>query len=1196
MGKIAAILVHTLLVTMFLSVGSPSRAQQEPPPPPQDVPKALTFTLSGTFTVGEIFDQLHRQTNIYINRNHSIIDFTRKLTVHFRSTPIREVMDKVLGDLPIDWMITGLDIVLFPSANPVRLKEETITVTGLVMDNDGVVLPGVTIMVKGEPKGGVTNGEGRFRIEKVLPKSTLVINSIGFLSRQYRLDGERKVTFILEPAVSQIEPVEVTANTGYQVLKKKETPGTYTVIDSLLINRPVSPNILDRLEGLGSGMLTFRTPGMINWFPKMPDGADVGFYIRGFNTISPNRVNPNPLIILDNFPYEGNLTNINPNDIASITILKDAAATSIWGARSANGVIVLTTKRGKYVEKMKIDFNMSMTLGLKPNLNDDIHFIESKDYVEMERSLFTKGFYDQDINNTFNRPALSPVVSLMQKNKNGDISLRELDTQLNELKKNDVRRDFSKYSYRNSLGEQYSIGIRGGTKDFTYYLSLGHDRNRTKLVNNYQNRTSIIYNNFIKPTKNLEINAYINYTQNNLQNGNVVMFRSLQSRNGKFTELYPYASFSNNQNEKVPIVKDFNVEYTDSLQKLGFLDWNYYPLDEIGNKSNKITLQNLILRASITYNFLKRFKANLSYQNQRQIISSNYYFDAESYFVRDLVNTFSTFNPITKKVTQQLPNGGIMILGDFDWRANNLRTSLEFAHKIRRHAFRLLVGSELRELKADGSERAQAGYNDINGIPVTNINPNVSYPITPNGLSKFNNYLDFDGFASSLLNRYISYYSVADYNLDQKIEINLVARRDGANLFGARTNHKFSPFWSVGGGWAIDKEEFWNVETVNRLKVRASIGTGGNVYHGAAYLTVRKNPDLDPLTGLPTSVISNPPNEDLRWERTKMKNVGIEIALFNNHIEASFDLFSKRSTDLVQRFDLAPQTGFTNAQLNSAQSKTRGGEVSIEGNWKPSKTTRWRPRFNLSWFSDKLLEYDQQPIRQTIILLDARNNMLRVEGKSSKGMYSYKWAGLDPKTGDPQGYLDGQVSKNYSGILNNFHTDSLVYHGSGVPLIFGTFMNDVSYKHWTLSFTLAYKFKYYFRRPGMPTSYVNLLKVPHEDYVKRWKQPGDERFTSVPSLSFSIDDLRYQFYQKSEVWVEKADNIRLQDIRVSYVVSKMGNSKSIFKHVEFYSYLNNIGILWRANKLGLDPDVQYSAVLESYPLKLSVSIGTMLKF
>ncbi|MGE7774138.1 SusC/RagA family TonB-linked outer membrane protein [Chitinophaga sp. NPDC101104] len=1193
MGKIAAILVHTLFITMFLSVGSPSRAQQVPPPPPQDVPKELTFTLSGTFTVGEIFDQLHRQTNIYVNRNHAIIDFTRKLTVHFRSTSIREVMDKVLGDLPIDWMITGLDIVLFPSANPVRLKEETITVTGLVMDKDGVVLPGVTIMVKGEQKGGVTNGEGRFRIEKVLPKSTLVINSIGFLSRQYRLDGERKVTFILEPAVSQIEPVEITANTGYQVLKKKETPGAVVVIDSALINRPVTPNILDRLEGVTGGLLAFRSQGAIRYISKMPDGVDYGFYIRGFSSVSPNRVNPNPLIVLDNFPYEGDPKNINPNDIETITVLKDAASSSIWGARSGNGVIVMTTKKGRYNEKMRIDVNSSLTVGLKPNLFYDPNFLEASDYIDVERKLFDLGYFENDINDRFSYPPISPVVDLLNKRKKGSISEEYLNEQLKELAQNDVRRDLSKYSYRNSVNQQYAVSIRGGTKDLGYYLSLGHDRNQSETVRNGRTRTTLISSSTFSPLKNMEINGFINYALQNTDEGNEMVFRGIQSRAGKFTDLYPYARFTDNNGNPVPIAKDLSANYTDSLNRLGYLDWKFRPLDEIGSKVNSTSFQNLILRLAIKYKFFKNWTVEVNYQNQRQIIYSKMFWSKDSYYARDLVNTFTTYNPVTGKLTNNLPVGGIMNIGDYDWKANNLRTTVSYERKIKDHSARMLLGGEARDLTADGIEKASVGYENINGVPVTNINPNILYPTIPFGESRLSEKIGLNGAPVGLVNRYISYFSILDYNYMGKYEMSLSARRDGANLFGIATNRTFSPFWSIGAGWSIYKEEFFKVPWVNTLKLRTSLGENGNVYFGSAYLTIFR--DIDPLTGLPSNSISNAPNKDLKWERIRMSNVGMDFAILNYRISGTVDYFFKKSLDLVQRTNVAPQTGYLNAMTNSAESQTRGYELTLNSSFKFNKI-KWGSRLVLNHLKDRLNKYDPKPSRQTIILTNPYFDQLRVPGYSLKGIFSYKWSGLDPKTGDPQGYLNGAISKDYSAILNTFHPDSLVYHGSAVPTYFGSIRNDLVYKRLTLSATIGFKLGYFFRKNGVSTNYAELLTYRmHKDYNLRWQSPEDELKTSVPSIVYPSNDFRNQFYQKSEIMVLRGDHVRMQDVRVSYALIDKPREKKSVKFCEFYVYMTNLGILWRANREGIDPDVSHATIFDAYPIPFSISGGVMLK-
>lgn len=1194
MGKIAAILVHTLLVTMFLSVGSPSRAQQEALPPPQNVPKGLTVSLSGTFTVAQIFDSLHRQTNVYVNRNHEIIDFDRKLTVHFRNTPIREVMEKVLGDLPIDWMITGLDIVLFPSSTPVRLKEETITVTGLVMDKDGVVLPGVTIMVKGEPKGGVTNGEGRFRIEKVLPKSTLVINSIGFLSRQYRLDGERKVTFILEPAVSQIEPVEITANTGYQVLKKKETPGAVVVIDSGFINRSTGMNILDRLEGGASGILMFRTAAISQFVPKLPSGADMGMYLRGFSTINPNRVNPNPLIVLDNFPYEGNIKNINANDITNVTILKDATAAGVWGARSGNGVIVLTTKKGQYKEKMKVDFATSLTFTKKPDWRYDRSNLNSSDFIEVEKFLYQQGYFASDFADRTNFYPISPAVEIFDRRAKGELTETEEQQLLNRLRKNDLHADVARYSYRNALSQQYSIGVRGGTKEFAYYVSLGHDRNQTNMVGNRNERTTIVSSNQFRPIKNLEVTALLNYSQQKIEMGNEVTAKNIQMQGGKYRFIFPYASFYNENGIAESYAKDFRQGFTDSVQGLGFLDWNYKPADEINNVRNNFSLQNLLLRASVKYSFLKYFNIDLSYQNERQMIFSQKYWDGNSYYARNLVNTFSIYNANTRTITKGLPEGGIMAIGDYDWQANSLRGSAGFQRQLNSHIINVVVGGEIRELSASGFDRVSVGYESFKGIPVTNLNPNVSLPLTPTGNATINDKLTLNGENEGILNRYLSYYGIINYNLLRKYDLTVIGRKDGTNLFGARTNERIQPFWSLGGGWHIDKEAFFRSKLINQLRLRASVGENGNIYNGSAYLTATRGIDL--LTGLPNSLIANPANEDLSWEKVKMLNLGLDFSILKNSISGSIDAYSKRTSDLVQQVSLAPQTGYTNALINSAATKAKGLEVTLNGNWK-IRRVQWFTKLNATYMKDELVKYDQVPNRQTMFLNDPYFEMILVKEHSLKGMFSYKWAGLDPKTGDPQGYLNGQVSKDYAKILNNINPDSLNYHGSALPQWFGIWRNDFKYRNFIFSFTLNYKFKYFFRRPSTEINYIDILsKNTNEDYSKRWQVPGDEVLTNVPSIIYPSNDLRSQFYHRSAVLVERGDHIRFQDIRVSYLSPI--KDQGFIKSFEVFTYLNNLGILWQANKYGLDPDVAHLSGFMNFnhlPTPLSVTVGLIMK-
>lgn len=1187
MGKFAAILAYTLLVTMFLTMAGPAYAQDKPS-------KEITFTLSGTYTIEEIFDLIHSQTRIYVNREHSIVDLKKKLTVHFRNTPIREVMDKVLGDYPVDWMFSSGDIILFESKNPERRKEdEPITVRGTIVDKEGNPLPGATVIVRGEKKGDVSDGNGRFKIERVPPKSTLIVNSIGFLSKQYRLDGERNVPLVLERAVSQIDPVEVTGNTGYQVLKKKQTPGAVSVIDSTLINRISSVGILDRLEGYTTGLLSFRNPGILRWISRVPDGADIGIYLRGYNTLSPNRVNPNPLIVLDNFPYEGDIKNINPIDISSITFLKDAAAAGIWGARSGNGVIVLTTKRGNYNEKLKVDFNINFGLKARPELAHDPGYLDSKNYLELEKSMFDNGFFDSDLSNRTTFTPITPAVEIWNKVRDGELSRVEGDLLIDELEKNDVRADFSKYSYRNAVTQQYSIGVRGGTKDFAYYISLGHDKEQKNIVNNFHKRTNLLSSNIFKPIKKLEISTLISYCQQDINEGNAVLFRSVQSRYGRFRELYPYASFFNKDGSTSSIALDYSRSFIDSVEDRGFLNWKYNPIEETDNSDRNISIQNLILRVTANYQIYKGFKAEVTYQNQRQLLFSKYFFSKGSYFSRDLVNAFSQYNPINGTINYNLPAGGIMINGEYDWRVNNIRGNLSYEGSKNYHKYRLAIGSEIREIYAEGNERASLGYESKSGVPVTNFNPNAKYSINPTGEARIIDKLDVNGFPSGILNRYLSYYTILNYSYKSKYDLILTGRKDGANIFGAKPNRKLLPFWSAGVSWSIVKEEFFNVQKINDFKFRMSYGINGNIYNGNAYMTIKSLPETDPFTGLPSNSIESPANDNLSWERSKMWNFGLDYSILSNRLSGSVDYFQKKNDNLVQSVNMAPQTGFISTMRNSASTSSRGIEISIIANNKFGEI-HWISRLNYSHLKEKLVSVETESKQQSIILLNAFNSIVRIPGKPLKAMYSYKWAGLDSKNGDPQGYLNGEISKDYRAIRNASNTENLIYHGSGIPTSYGSFYNDIQYKGVGISFNVIYRLGYYFRRPGVSLSQAEVLKFPHKDYSNRWQVPGDELRTNVPSITYPILDQKNQFYQRAEVLVESADNIRLQDVRLSYVI-KRKQKKDIFNQIEFYSYLSNLGIIWKASKLNLDPDVNYTSVLEAFPIPVSISLGAILK-
>ena len=1155
-----------------------------------------TLTYSGRVSIGNLFKAIQQQMGWTLTFESSLIDKERKITVNFRKAGLKEVMDKITEGMHIEWTKVNDQIVSFEARERKTDQENGMTITGIITDKEGNPLPGASVVVRGTMKGASTGTDGRFTIEHVMPESWLVVSSLGYEGTQMKLSGERVLKIQLLPVATEMEGVTIVS-TGYQRLPLERSTGSFAFLDSGLVQRRVSTNILDRLEGVTSGLLNFSVPlaGSIN---KMPSVIPQGFNLRGISTLSPNQVNTNPLVVLDNFPYEGNIGNINPNDIESITVLKDAAAASIWGARSGNGVIVLTSRKGRLNQRMSVSFNANTTVVGKQNIFYDPNYMSAKDYIEVETILFNQGYFNGDINNKTGFPLLSPVVEILAARQGGQISADEANARIDALKNNDVRKDYEKYFYRKGINQQYALSVNGGTNDLTYYLSVGHDRNRENVIQNSQQRTTITSYNTYKPIKNLELSAYINYSSSNRTNlPNEFRYGKISVGGIKYGVLYPYARLADANGNALSVAKDYRTSYVDSVERLGFIDWRYRPLDEARNSNERLALQDLVLRAAVKYKFSPFLNAEIQYQNEKQTIVVRRLRAEDTYFTKDLINRFSLYNPVTHDFTYNFPRGDILTTENYDWLANNFRTNLYYNQRFGDHAVTALVGAEVRELSAGSLIKSLAGYSDRFGTSAGNLNLNVLYPTNPFGAAKLSSVMgiSLDGSQDGLLNRFVSYYMNIGYNYKNKLDITISGRKDGTNLFGVETNKKIVPLWSFGLGWNVCREAFYKVDWLPYLKFRASFGYNGNVYNGSAYATGIYI--TEPLTGLQAITNVSPANDRLRWEKIKIFNVAGDFATKHSRISGTIEYFRKYGVDLIEQTALAPQVGYSTALKNSASTLTQGWDLILTGIVLKGQFN-WTSKALFSTLKDKVTSYELKPSSASVILRDY-TGILYIVGKPLKGILSYRWAGLDPTNGDPQGYLNGQVSKDYKAIINNFNPDSLVFHGSALPTFYGSLRNEFAYRGFSVSFNIIYKLGYYFRRPTIDLNYQTVLwNGMNSDYEKRWTKPGDELKTNVPSLIYPGNSYRSDFYRYSEVLVEKGDHVRLQDLRVAYTFSNARKTVVPMKNLQIYAYLNNLGIIWRANKYHLDPDVYHPMPQGDHflPNPFSLAVGIQANF
>ena len=401
------------------------------------------------------------------------------------------------------------------------------------------------------------------------------------------------------------------------------------------------------------------------------------------------------------------------------------------------------------------------------------------------------------------------------------------------------------------------------------------------------------------------------------------------------------------------------------------------------------------------------------------------------------------------------------------------------------------------------------------------------------------------------------------------------ARHDAANLFGVTANERRTPLWSEGAGWTINNEAFYHADWLPSLRLQATYGYSGNISRLAtAYTTVSSLSAYSNNEAV--NLVRSPPNEKLRWERVKMVNVSLQFATQKQALSGTIAYYHKRASDLLGQAPLDPTLGVIPSFYdpssyyygNVANIKGKGIDLQLSSR-NIDKRFKWYTDLTLSHATSVVADYLAPEATGSAYL--STDAISPVKGKPVYGIYSYRWAGLNPQTGAPQGYLNGKVSEDYSSILSTTPLDSLVYNGPAQPTLFGALRNTFSWKGFSLSVNISYQAGYYFRTRSVVYSDLYSSWTGSGDYAKRWQQPGDEAHTHVPARAYPADYASDAFYAGSSVLVERGDHIRLADATFSYEVDKKEARRLPFAHLRLYAYAGNLGVLWTANKEHIDP-------------------------
>lgn len=1145
-----------LLTLLLLSINVIARAQQ--------------ITIKETRApLKKVFQDLSKQTGFEFLASSAVLDVSQPVTFSVKDQPLGVVLETIFKTQPLKYEIRDKIIVVtkkeVTQTSPRKDQTTTAIFKGKIIDTIGNPLPGATIKNLSRNLNVTTSNNGEFEIDGS-PGDEISVSFIGFLPYNFHLNDKLDyLTIVLKTGTSKLNEVNVVS-TGYQTIPKERITGSFAQPLKNEYENRVAPDVISKLNGITSGLV-------FNANTLTTQGGKPDINIRGRSTIF---ANDQPLIVVDNFPYSGDINNINPNDVESISVLKDAAAASIWGVRAGNGVIVITTRKGKNNQALKIGFNANLTVFNRPDLNYNPNQLDASSYIGLEQYLFGKGFYDASLANTSSYPVISPVVSLLAANRAGTVSTNDLNTQLNVLRNIDVKDQLSKYFYQKATNQQYAINLSGGSDKAIYYFSAGYDHDLASVKDNSNQRFTLNSQNTFFITPKLEVNAGINYIRTNTQFDNTLTQTARR--------LFPYSQIADKDGNPLPISYNYNQTFIQNSATTGFLDWTYYPLKELGATDNTTKTSDARISTGIKYTFIPGLSAEVKYQFENTQSDNRIYQSQDTYATRDYINTFSVVN--NGVVTgYNVPLGGILNLSRGNTISNNVRGQLSYSNHWSDNDLVAILGYELSQTTGESNQSILYGYNN-DLATFTNIDAIDSFNTYPTGSQSIYSGL---GVQSTIVRVRSSFANIA-YNYKDRYTVSGSARIDGTNYFGVSTNQKNLPLWSAGFKWDISRESFYKLDWLPVLALRTSYGYNGNLIQSITGITTFQYYSNATYTNYNYALISNIGNPDLRWEKTGIANIGVDFGTKNGNIAGSLEYYFKRESDLLGFKNFPENSGITQLEGNFSNMKGSGYDLSITSH-NTKGNLKWNTTLLLSHATDKVTSYDVQPYSYQ--LAGSGTGAPNIN-RPVFGVYAYKWRGLDPATGNPIGFVNGSPSQDYSAITVNTPVQDLVYEGPARPTYFGGLNNSFSYKNFRLTFQVNYKLGYYFMAPALNYSTITtsgaFLRVNNQ-FNDRWQVPGDEKRTNVPSLVYPFSSSRDQFYKYSEVNVESGDHIRLQDITLSYDFTKSTYHRLPFAALQLFIYANNVGIIWRKNNKGLDPDAVPTTDNTTMPVPRSIAIG-----
>lgn len=1014
------------------------------------------------------------------------------------------------------------------------MTAQTQKVAGIVISaDDREPIIGASVLIKGTSIGTITGIDGKFSISNIPSSSKeLVVSYVGMQTQNVSLKKEF-IRIILNSDSKILDEVVITV--PYGTAKKSTFTGSAGVVDKKLIASSQVSSVSKALQGSVAGLQSFSTSGQ--------PGEDASIYIRGVGSVN---ASTNPLYVVDGVPYDGALSSISSQDIASVTVLKDAAAATLYGSRAANGVIMITTKQGS--ESAPV-IELSAKYGFSSRAVSDYEQLNTTDYFKLQwESIRNRYINNGKTTEVASQAATDEVVEAIGINPFGTKFPQPIDINGNLVQGASVlwNDSWEDALSQNAHYSDLSARISGGSKNNKYYFSLGALDDQGAYIcsgfKRYTLRTNITSNlrKWLQVGLNVSgTHSLQNYPkQNDTALGNVVLAaRSLPSFYPVYERNLETGEYLLDDNGNK--IYDYGNYRKSSYKGYNFAQSMFYDKHEI--KRDAASARGYLQISPIK---------GLSYKMSLSI-------DYNSKFTHDYTNPTYAKQPEPGSVSK------------YNYRTTGMTYNnvLTYNHTFKKiHSINLMAGQEYYEYNT-----SNFGGSRSNVITDGYFEPDVASTLT-----------GFKGNSDQY--KLLSYFGSAEYSFNQKYYISASVRTDGSSRF--HPDNRWGTFWSFGGSWKIYQEKFLKEAADNwlsNLSLRVSYGAQGN--DNVGYYAYQELYSIGSFLGQTTLLTSRLGTPDLTWETNLNFNVGLDFGFLNNRINGSLEFFNRSSQDLLFSRDLVASSGFSSVDANIGKLKNYGWEFTVNATPVFTKDWRWNVSLNATTYKNKIVSLPTDVMWQ--------GSKKWVKGGSLYDFWLYEWAGVNPETGDAQwAYYDKDgtrhITNNYSALSSN----NKIKAGSSLPKVSGGFQNDITWK----SLTLSTLFSYNIGGKIYNNDFVSMMNVNNasgnslsKKLLNRWTP--ENKYTDIPKL---VDEGTSKFTSSSTRWLVDRSFLRLKTVTLNYNLPREWLKAASIDDASIFVQGENM--LTFSKQQGLDPEQPLSGMASyRYPAMKTISFGINIK-